>query len=433
MSKPQNQQNNISTLVADEHDTFVQILQELLQASADGHSSVQDFVARWFEKCGADVQRITYRPKDVTVDFELGLPTEINTDFEYVVGKYGEVGEALLFFGHSDSEPVNPSGWSRPLFDGVVDNGRLYGWGIGDDLVGIALMLALAHAQNKYDVLGSRQVMLVSTPSKKRAQGIIHAMNQGFVGNASVYLHPAESGAGLTEIKAIASGMLRFKLRITGRQPDTTEPGHTVFAHKAVDPVLKTMKVIEALNNLAQKRSERVYYEPVHTAIGQSTNLHISYLDAGHPERLGKIPTYVMLGGSITFPPTEPMTEVKAEFEEALHQVCIADDWLVDNPPNLEWVIGINGAATSLESPLYQSTSSAITTVTGTEPFVNPLHAASDIRNPMLHKGIPTVGIGPLVGDLTVSGGVDEWVDIQSYIQAVEVVCRIASEWHHTT
>lgn len=429
MTDTPNHQSTIPTIESAERDALLQILQDLSCAAGGGHPSVQNFVAQRLGEFGAEVRRVTYSPRDVTVDYEIGLPTDIEGYAEYVVGCYGHGDGGLLFFAHSDSEPVNPEGWTRPLFDGVVEGGRLYGWGVGDDLVGVALMLALAHLNHRHRFLGPRRIMLASTPSKRRAQAIIHAMNHGFTGDASVYLHPAESGLGLREIKAIASGLLRFKLRIHGRRPDTTEPGHTVFLHTAVDPVQKTVRVIEALERLAQERAGRVHYKPVHTAVGRSTNLHVSYLQAGRPDYLGKVPTHVDLGGSITFPPTEAMADVKAEFEEALRQVCDVDEWLTDHPPELEWVIGINGSATDLDSALYRSTHSAITAATGIEPFVNPLHAGSDIRNPILHKDIPTVGIGPLVGDLTVSGGTNEWVDIDDYLRAVDVVCRIAADW----
>ena len=67
--------------------------------------------------------------------------------------------------------------------------------------------------------------------------------------------------------------------------------------------------------------------------------------------------------------------------------------------------------------------------VTGTEPRNYPLHGGSDIRNPTLHKGIPTVGFGPLSGDSTQLGRHDEWVDVEDYIRAVKVVGSIIVNW----
>ena len=73
--------------------------------------------------------------------------------------------------------------------------------------------------------------------------------------------------------------------------------------------------------------------------------------------------------------------------------------------------------------------SSAIREVTGEEPFVNPLHSASDIRNPNLFAGIPTVGYGPLGGDLSQNGNHDEWVDVADYIRAIKITAKAILEW----
>ena len=42
---------------------------------------------------------------------------------------------------------------------------------------------------------------------------------------------------------------------------------------------------------------------------------------------------------------------------------------------------------------------------------------------------IPTVGIGPLAGDLTQAGGHDEWVDVEDYRRAIKVRAKIILDW----
>ena len=95
----------------------------------------------------------------------------------------------------------------------------------------------------------------------------------------------------------------------------------------------------------------------------------------------------------------------------------------------LEWVSGISGAEVPLDSPLYRTVSVAIVAITGQSPHVNPLHTASDIRNPIVQAGIPTVGLGPLAGDLAQNGLHDEWVDVEDYRRAVEVAAAIIGGW----
>jgi acetylornithine deacetylase len=136
-----------------------------------------------------------------------------------------------------------------------------------------------------------------------------------------------------------------------------------------------------------------------------------------------------VLPGSVTLPPGEKVADVQSQVSRATQDAANGDDWLKEHPPRPEWLVGISGAETPTDHPLYQTVSQAIVAVTGCEPHVNPMHTASDIRNPMLFKDIATVGLGPLDGDLSQTGGHDEWVDVEEYIKTVKVVGSIILNW----
>jgi acetylornithine deacetylase len=87
------------------------------------------------------------------------------------------------------------------------------------------------------------------------------------------------------------------------------------------------------------------------------------------------------------------------------------------------------GAEIPADSALFGAVSSAVTQVTGLTPFVNAMHTSSDIRVPMVQKGIPTVGFGPLCGDLSQNGSHDEWVDVEDYLRAIAVAADSALRW----
>ena len=57
--------------------------------------------------------------------------------------------------------------------------------------------------------------------------------------DAAVYLHPAESGMGLKDIKAVTYGTLDFHITVPGRLPDTLEPGHAASFHLSINPIDK--------------------------------------------------------------------------------------------------------------------------------------------------------------------------------------------------
>jgi len=254
-------------------------------------------------------------------------------------------------------------------------------------------------------------------------------LNEGYRADASVYLHPAESEAGLGDIKAMTSGMLQFRITVKGQPPDTKEPGQTAFTHRAVSAVDNAMVVIRALKELDARRGERVHHPVIEDAVGRSTNLLVGHLACGEEGRLTRIPTQCALSGSLTFPPNEELERVQKEVEDAIQAAAQSDSWLKEHPPAIDWLFGTQGVEVPVDHPLYKVVSEAVTAVTGKEPEVNPLHSASDIRNPKLFSGIPTVGLGPLAGDFTQAGGHDEWVDVDDYINAVKICAKIIVDW----
>ena len=57
------------------------------------------------------------------------------------------------------------------------------------------------------------------------------------------------------------------------------------------------------------------------------------------------------------------------------------------------------------------------------------MHTSSDIRNPIVQKAIPTVGLGGLCGDLTQNGRADEWIDVADFLRMIAATTRIILDW----
>jgi acetylornithine deacetylase len=233
----------------------------------------------------------------------------------------------------------------------------------------------------------------------------------------------------MNEIKAFASGQLEFSVDVAGQKPDTTEPGHTAFAHIAINPLDKAMVLIAALKALDADRATRIHHPLLDGAVGRSSNILVSSLQFGQTRAFSRLPLQLTFSGAISFPPQEKLADVQAEVEAALAKAADSDPWLKDNRPALRWISGVSGMEVPEGHPLYQTVSGAVSEVSGFVPHVNPMHTSSDIRNPLVQKGIPTVGLGPYCGDLTQTGRHDEWVDVEDYIRAVKVAVASIIGW----
>lgn len=426
-------QDRVRAAAEREKDEAIAFLRALIAAGREGEAAVQALVAAKAASLGCRVDQLTYRPSAVPMVKEFAGEGAIAEGERtcVVARRHGSRdGRSLVFFAHPDSEPVaGVEHWTRDPFAGIVEGGRLHGWGVADDLAGVAAMVQGLAVLAAAGLKPRGDVVLASTPSKRHARGVSALLHGGLTGDAAVYLHPAESGVGMAEIKAFASGQLEFRVVVEGRGPPTTEPLQTAFAHLAVSAVEKAFVVHAALMAFDARRGEQVHHPALHGRVGRSTNLMLSHVSAGEADRLARSPLTCTLGYALSFPPGEDIDALKTAVREAVAEACAADPWLRDHPARIDWVSGTSGAEVPEDHPLYAVVAAAVVAGTGRQPYVNPMHTGSDIRNPIVQKGIPTVGLGPLCGDLTQNGRTDEWVDVADYLRAVEVVARIIEGW----
>ena len=419
--------------IEENREKYIQLIRELVKESKKGEEALQRSISKKFSMLGCEVETLKLLPiglspeKEFAAEESIGLSERVS-----VVGRLpGEGdGRSLMLFAHPDSEELRDLyEWTHAPFEAEVQDGRVYGWGVADDLLGVATMIGALDALQVSDVTLKGDLYLCSTASKRNARGVTAVLDKGYNADAAIYLHPAESGEGLNEIKAFASGLLSFRVIVKGKPPDTTEPDHTVFAHMGVNPIGKAVKVIQALERLNEARGKEIKNNLLEDAVGRSTNILVNHVCCGDSMGFKHMSDECIIGASVSFPPQENLNDVKTMIEDTVQSVSISDPWLSEHPPVIEWVFGTQAVETPVDHPLYQVTCRRIEDVTGEKPHVNPLHTASDIRNPILFSGIPTVGFGSLSGGLVHSGGHDEWIDIEDYLKAIRVCAGIIEDW----
>ena len=415
-----------------DHGRAIELLRQLIAAQAEGEDAVQERIAERLVGLGCTVRSFDYDPGAVPVRGEFAADVARDPESRRaIIGTLA--GDAtmpsLLMFAHPDGEPVNGTDrWTHDPFSGEIERGRLYGWGVADDLAGCAAaVLALERLADAGTPMG--RAVFASTPSKRHARGVAALLHDGLSADASLYLHPAESGVGMREIKAVASGQLEFTITVEGRPPDTTEPGHTAFSHQGVNPIDKALVIRDALMRLGEDRAGRIRHPLIEAEVGRATNLHVSRIRCGEIHRMSRIEETCVLGGAISFPPGETLDQVRDEIEAAVAAAAEGDAWLVVHPPVIAWLTGVTGAEVADDHPLYVTASAAVQQVTGAAPHVNPMHTSSDIRNPMVQAGIPCIGLGCLAGDLSQNDRHDEWINLEDFLRMVEVTSRIAATW----
>ena len=339
--------DRVTAAVEQRAEAHVRRLQALVQVARDGEDATQAQVASALREAGCAVESFRYAPRALSAPHQFARNPGGPAERTCVVGRLGPgvpPAARLLLFAHPDVEPVaGLERWRHEPFAGATEDGRLYGWGVADDLAGVATMLGAVTAVRDAGLAVRRGLLAASTPSKRSGLGIVALLDRGHRAEGAVYLHPAESGRGLAEIKAVTCGLLRFRLSVAGRPADTSEPEQTPFHHHAVNPIEKACDLVAALRALAERRAGRVRHGALEAAIGRATNLQLAYVHAGDPDLLGRVSETCVLGGTVTFPPDERLEDVQKEIDDAVAGAAARDPWLRDHPPALEWLAGVRG------------------------------------------------------------------------------------------
>ena len=410
----------------------LELLRTLISAGKEGRAAIDRVVETAMEAAGCVVERLDYLPAEVPLVDEFAAGQVASSSKERcLIGRLSGSadGRSLLLFAHPDVEPfTDQPAWRTDPFVPTVRDGRLHGWGVADDLAGIAMLVQSVRLLRQAGLGPLGDLLLVSAPSKRHRRGIAAALHHGLGADAAIYLHPAESGRGLDEIKAYAPGQLEFMITVRGREPDTAEPAHTAFAHRAVSPFDKMIPIAEALRDLDRERGRQLHHPIIDEAIGRSTNLMLSHCSFGQDSTLSRITPVCRLGGAMSLIPGEKLDEVMKTVELAVDAAARRDRWLCDNPPGIDWLSGVSAAETDETSALYRCVAGTLRRL-GAAPRVNPLHTSSDIRNPIVQKAMPTVGFGPLCGGLTMAGRADEWVDVADFHRSILATALMIAEW----
>lgn len=432
MTDPSDRASILATASEGAKEASLHLLERLIAAGKAGPEAVDGIVRQAMVDAGCETTTLSYDPRDVPIVDEFAAAEVASAATERcitgrIAGHGG--GRSLLLFAHPDMEDFGREpAWQGDPYDPSRRNSRLFGWGVADDLAGLAIMVQSIKLLRETGMRPRGDVTLISAPSKKHRRGISAALHEGIEADAAVYLHPAESGRGLDEIKAFAPGQLEFMITVQGRAPETSEPAHTAFVHMAVNPFDKALIIADALQSLDAERGRQHIHPRLQAAIGRSANLMLSHCEFGASNVLSRVAETCRLGGALTLVPGEALEDVMKHVEATVLEAAERDPWLAENPPLVTWLSGVTAAETPDEAPLYQTVAGVLRDF-GADPEINPLHTSSDIRNPIVQKGIPTVGFGPLCGGLTMSDNADEWVDIDDFVRAIAATAEIILTW----
>lgn len=342
-----------------------------------------------------------------------------------VVGKVPGHGprQGMLLFGHADKCPETYE-WAKQHPEMTEIDGRFYGPGIADDVSGITAILSAVETYLQLGLKPRGDLLVASILGKQGGIfGTYGLMKRYGPLDAAIYVHPAESGGGLSELKIASLGSLEFIITLDGKGPTSTEPIEAVFSKSALSATDLGAFLLRGLQKWAVEQEQRYPHERLQTLAGQTLSLLAGRFISGTQNEVYKVARNCTIQGIVCFPPNARLETVRADFVQAFESLVKQNPWLSQGHAHLEWGDRIDQSCQSDENhPFMQMASQTIRAVTGKTPYLYYGHTASDIRYPLLYWKAQAFGVGPLAGDLTKE---TEWVDRKEYLDTIVAVAEM--------
>lgn len=332
--------------------------------------------------------------------------------FVNVVG-HPRGGSRHALFSHIDTHPVD-DGWETDPYEPVMRGNRLYGLGTGDDKGGVAAMLVAAAV---LDEAGGPLPVVMSLHGKgggsRGSLPVFERFKQsGAKIDAVLYVHPAETGRGLDDVKNEVQGVLDLALTVTGWRAPPMEIGSVDSS--AWEDGGNALDVCDAA------------LDDLRSSVFGDFPFNLGRLSGG--DRVGSVAQNATAEFRIKFSDENSWRGLLAAARARLEWFA---QGLPQGAPGFALELNPSGYRTNpgkadWNAAVSQVLRNSIADVKGKPPAAYPNHYAGDIRYPIRLLGVPAYGIGSLGGGFY---GPNEWVDVDDLVKLVAVIVQTLGGW----
>lgn len=419
---------SLLTYVDHHADRLTGLLSDLVRIPSENtppngnERACQDFIAARLRSAGFEVDLYQLQEAPGLAAHPLYWPGRMYEDRPNIgaLRKGSGTGRSLLLSGHIDTVPRGTLPWTRDPFSGEIENGRLYGRGSNDMKAGVASNLFAMEALAELGIRLRGNLLFESVVDEEfgGGNGTLAGRLRGFNADAAVIAEPsflrvcpAQRGGRTAHITFAAPG---------GVLTDGRYPGGVVDQLRcflSAVPEFAAVRKVKARTHEAYRQS----VDPVPVSITKViTGPWGPREPIGTPESC-RVEFYWQLM------PGETQAAVEREFFEWLDSLCGRWPEYFPQRPAVEFPVRwLPGSSTPLSAPLVTELVSAGAAVLGTAPQVAGIEGPCDMHIFQQHFGTPAVLWGARGGN---THGSDEYVEIDSLIQATKVLFLFISRW----
>ena len=376
-------------MTQDTPDQVQQLVAALVSRESENppgnESTVATFVRDWLQDHGVDASLIR----------------EPDPDRPQVAARVGEGDPTVVLNGHIDVVPAGDRDqWSRQPYEGVVEDGALYGRGSADMKSGVAIaMLATVAFKERFergDLDGS--VVFHAAMGEETAEpGTKTLLEAGYDGDYGVVLEPTGMRTATSE-----KGLAWYEITVEG------DPSHASRPDLGDNAITNARPVLDALAEYDARVRERT-----DDLVGRAYAT-VTQFDAGTKENV--VPEAAVLTVDRRFLPAESIADIDAELDDLLDDVAEEHDLDIDCRRTRTYESASIPVDSSLAT-VFRERSAAIGDVDDA-PWGIP--ASTDVRNLVNDADVEAITWGP--GDLDQAHTFDEHVDLDEVRVALDVL-----------
>ena len=382
-------------------------------------AAAQDFMDQTFREMGLETERFEVRDADLK-DLPGYSPAVGHwPQHENVVATHKPrqaTGRSLILNGHIDVVPIGVEElWSRPPFDPVIRDGRMYGRGTGDMKAGIAAYVTAFRALQALGFQPAAPVYLQSVVEEEcTGNGALACLHRGYTADAAVIPEPFDQS-----ILSAQVGVMWLSVEVFGR------PAHVLNAAQGINAIEAAFALWNGLKTL-----ESEWNEP--------RNRHAAFAHLEHPIRfnLGRIaggewassvPTRCLMELRCGFYPGVTAATARAAIEARLSETATHNPRLAGIVHRIRYAgFQAEGFVADSTGPLFSSLADAHARVMGSAPELFASSATTDARVFNLYGRIPATCYGPEAANIH---GIDESVSLESVRRTTRVLALFIARW----
>jgi len=382
-------------------------------------AEAQDYVEQTFRDMGLSTERFEVRDADLR-DLP-GYSPAIGhwPRHDNVVATHNPreaTGRSLILNGHIDVVPVGAEElWSRPPFDPVIRDGRMYGRGAGDMKAGIAAYITAFRALGSLGFRPAAPVYLQSVVEEEcTGNGALACLHRGYAADAAVIPEPFDHA-----ILGAQVGVMWLSVEVFGK------PAHVLNAAQGINAIEAAFALWNGLKTLESEWNKPAIRPPAFAQVEDPIRFNLGRIEGG--EWASSVPTRCVMELRCGFLPGVTAAAARSAIEARLAATAAQDPALAGVQHRIRYAgFQAEGFVADSTGPLFSALADAHVRVMGTAPQLFASSATTDARVFNLYGHIPATCYGPEAQNIH---GIDESVSLESVSRTTRVLALFMARW----